>query len=142
MHRLHHRLHADPHFPATASLIPPPHNDSQWSFSDPALSVKFATQGCTFNCTVACACTGNVAHLQVRVNAARERPFQLPVGYHAQNAYAYADWRPRYAPHIPPPRRSIWSVAFSSETARKSISHPLVPRSRNWSACLRGSEFL
>lgn len=25
------------------------------------------------------------------------QPFLLPVGCHAQNAYAYADWRPRYA---------------------------------------------
>lgn len=80
--------------------------------------VNFAT---TFDCGVACACTGNVAHLHVRANTACRQPFLLPVGYHAQNAYAYADWRLRYAPHIPTRDRFEPCLFHSKWIGRKSI---------------------
>lgn len=40
---------------------------------------------------------GNVAGPHSRANVACRQPFSLPVGCHAQNACAYADWRARYA---------------------------------------------
>lgn len=100
--------------PRTLSRLITIHDDH--SARSSRLLVKFATT-LPFNCTVACACTGNVAHPHVRTNAARRQPFLLPVGCHAQNAYAYADWRPCYAPHIPT-RDRFEPVPFSFEMNR------------------------
>lgn len=52
------------------------------------------------------------------------RQFSLPVDCHAQNAYAYADWRPRYAPPHVPARDLSDCVSFASDKPLGKVFDP------------------
>lgn len=77
-----------------------------------------------YNCIPARIWTGNTAPRPHTRNVTCRQPFSLPVDCHAQNAYAYADWRARYASHVPGARDQSDCVSFASDKPLGKVFDP------------------